>query len=41
MRWISELDDYAWGVAESLLGRFGRHEYGNIMLPFTVTHRSD
>jgi len=38
---ISELEDYAWGVAESLRGRFGRHEYGNIMLPFTVMRRLD
>ncbi|GAC1524923.1 MAG: class I SAM-dependent DNA methyltransferase [Chloroflexota bacterium] len=38
---VQELEDYAWGIADSLRGRFGRHEYGNIMLPFTVMRRLD
>ena len=38
---VQELADFVWNIAESLRGRFGRHKYGNIMLPFVVMRRLD
>jgi type I restriction-modification system DNA methylase subunit len=38
---VQELTDFVWNIAESLRGRFGRHEHGNIMLPFMVMRRLD
>ncbi|WP_055481329.1 type I restriction-modification system subunit M [Sphaerimonospora mesophila] len=35
----SQLSNHAWAVADLLRGDFKRHEYGQVILPFTVLRR--
>ncbi|MEO3809442.1 class I SAM-dependent DNA methyltransferase [Sphaerisporangium sp. B11E5] len=35
----SQLSNHAWAVADLLRGDFKRHEYGEVILPFTVLRR--
>lgn len=37
----SEISSFIWGTADLLRGSFKQHEYGGIILPFTVMRRLD
>ena len=37
----SEISSFIWGTADLLRGSFKAHEYGDIILPFTVMRRLD
>ena len=37
----SELSSFIWGTADLLRSSFKQHEYGDIILPFTVMRRLD
>jgi len=37
----SEISSFIWGTADLLRSSFKQHEYGDIILPFTVMRRLD
>lgn len=38
---LENIPSFIWSVADTLRGSFKAHEYGDIILPFTVLHRLD
>lgn len=38
---FSEISSFLWSIADLLRGDFKRHEYGQVILPFTVLRRLD
>ena len=41
VRFGMNLSSFIWSVADLLRGKYKPHEYGQVILPFTVLHRID
>lgn len=38
---LSKLGNSAWGIADQLRGVYKPHQYGGVILPFTILQRLD
>src|SRR4029078_580635 len=40
-RHLSKLGNFVWGIADQLRGVYKPHQYGGVILPFTILRRLD
>ena len=38
---MSKLGTFVWGIADQLRGVYKPHQYGGVILPFTILRRLD
>lgn len=38
---MSKLGNFVWGIADQLRGVYKPHQYGGVILPFTILRRLD
>lgn len=38
---MSKLGNFVWGIADQLCGVYKPHQYGSVILPFTILRRLD